>query len=177
MASKIIFLGDGGVGKTSLIRRYLGKGLSKGITLGVDFYSLHNGNADIVVWDLSGQERFRYLLDSFIVGARIAVLVFDLSRPSTMIRLEQWLGLLDKLNNQVKIILVGNKKDLGKRIDNEFIKQLINRIASKHRFLRYIETSAYSGENVDQLFELIRNIIRQDASNKEEKIRKIRAMI
>lgn len=166
MTSKIIFMGDGGVGKTSLIKRYLGKSLSSRITLGVDFHSLELNSLRIIIWDLSGQDRFKYLLDSFVLGANIAVLVFDLSRPRTLIRLENWLKLLESKCSSIKIILVGNKKDLGKNIDNDLIMNLINKINEKYIFVGYIETSAYNGENVDRLFMLIREAL----DNKKKKV-------
>ncbi len=161
MQHKVIFVGEGGVGKTSLISKYLGKGISDKITLGVDFFSINLGGISIIVWDLSGQERFRYLIDSFIRGAKLAVFVFDLTRPITLLRLENWLVILKKYVNLTKVILVGNKKDLGMRIDEQLIQALIEKIDHNYELLAYIETSAYTGENVNRLFDLIKEGLKE----------------
>jgi len=157
MPHKVIFVGEGGVGKTSLINKYLGKSIINKITLGVDFFSINLGDINMIVWDLSGQERFRYLIDSFVCGAKLAVLVFDLTRPVTLLKLENWLRILNDKVNEIEILLVGNKKDLGIRIDRDLIKNFIEKISHEYSFLAYLETSAYTGENVHTLFELIKS--------------------
>jgi len=157
MNAKILFLGEGGVGKTSLIRRYLGHNLSNSITLGVDFFTLRINNLTLIVWDLSGQERFRPLIDSFFYGAKLAIMVFDLSRPKTLFRLLEWSTYLKEKISDLSVIVVGNKKDLGKNVNNTVIKSVIEQIP--FRVIRYLETSAVTGENVNTLFSLISDIM------------------
>ncbi|RLE71665.1 MAG: hypothetical protein DRZ80_08175 [Thermoprotei archaeon] len=153
MNAKILFLGEGGVGKTSLIRKYLGYDLPNSITLGVDFFTIRINNLTLVVWDLSGQERFRPLLDSFFYGAKLAVMVFDLSRPKTLFRLLEWTAYLKTKISDLSVIVVGNKKDLGKNIDDTVITSVIKQIP--FHVIGYLETSAVTGENVNTLFSLI----------------------
>lgn len=172
MVTKIIFAGEGGVGKTSLVKKYLGDNMSTNITLGVDFYSIKVGNYSVIIWDLSGQERFKYLLESFFYGAKLAVFVFDLTRPLTLIRLENWINLIRKTVSKIDVILVGNKKDLGKKVDDGLITEFINKInSSRYRIVEYIETSAFTGENVNALFHSIKKVLsREKGVIKEVKI-------
>ncbi|MFQ6126240.1 MAG: Rab family GTPase [Candidatus Heimdallarchaeota archaeon] len=156
---KLCILGDGGVGKTTLIRRFLsGRYLGNTkMTIGVDFhiYRRTHGNRSLSfqIWDLSGQERFQrmHVFDKYVQGSHVVMLAVDLSRIDTFENLPTWLEVAQNADNQPLLILVGTKKDLEREIDKEFLAKW----ACEQGFSHIIETSSLTGENVNELFELI----------------------
>jgi len=155
--SKVVFIGEGGVGKTSLVNKLLGSGgLSDSPTIGIDIKTIVTENVQIVVWDLGGQERFKLFADDFIIGAKLIVLVFDLNKSTSFFRLYEWAKRLrQKIRNPyTKIILVGNKSDLERTVDREAVNKFIRE--SQLNIVEYIETSAKTGENVDSLLKLLK---------------------
>jgi small GTP-binding protein len=115
---KIVIAGDGGTGKSTLIAtknkgtfQYTSK-----ITIGVDFDILqipyNQKFYTFQVWDLGGQDRFQFIHDSYIKGAKGAILLYDLTRQQTFDHLQHWLDLLYTENSKMPIILAGTKKDM-----------------------------------------------------------------
>ena len=100
---KLVVAGEGGVGKTTLIRRYVeGVYHDSLLTVGAAFAArrlvLDDGYGPqavkLQIWDFGGEKRFRFLLPKFCYGARGAMLSFDLNRFSTFLKLDQWLELI-----------------------------------------------------------------------------------
>ncbi len=93
---KVVFAGDGNVGKTSLIRSYTeGKFSSSRVkTIGVDFHThtvvLPQGKVKLSIWDMAGQEHFQFLRSSFYPGSRAAALVYDITLPESLEHLATW---------------------------------------------------------------------------------------
>ena len=96
-AFKVILIGPGAVGKTSLLQRFVhNKFLERyELTIGVDFLSKDvdvNGiNIRMTIWDIGGQERFKFMRNRFYDGANGALLVFDLTRSNTYTEIKKWL--------------------------------------------------------------------------------------
>jgi len=148
---KIVFLGSASVGKTSLILSYKKGILPNSPTIGVEIHNMKIHDLDLVVWDLSGQEKFRNMINNYLIGASIYVLVFDLAREDTFEDIKSWINFIkNTAGEKSKIILVGNKKDLGKKIPDDVIK---NYLRENNSIVDYLETSAKTGENVQKLFE------------------------
>ncbi len=156
---KLCILGDGGVGKTTMIHRYLsGRYLGNTkITIGVDFHIFKQNHGDksicFQIWDLSGQERFQRMqvFDKYVQGSHVVILAVDLSRIDTFENLPAWLEVAKNANNQPLLILIGTKKDLEREIEKEFLEKW----ACEQGISHFIETSSLTGENVNKLFELI----------------------
>ena len=153
--TKICFAGEGGVGKTTIARKLSAVSTGQeGMTIGIDFHvvriPMDDMVLDILVFDLGGQQQFRDILWDFFAGAECIVLTYDISRPSTATALEKWLEVLYPFKDM--IIIVGNKIDLPRRVNGTTIKALIRKYGIK----RHIETSALTGEGLD---ELLRNIL------------------
>lgn len=152
---KIVMVGDIGVGKTSIRKKYFDEGylVSEGYsgTFGVDFAVHDNSTITWQIWDLTGQPSFKNVLSSYFNRILGAIMVFDLTRPSTFDNIEKWLSQIEKhsgRNKRVPIILVGNKADLqDKRVSSE----RINKFVEKNNLV-YIETSASSNENIEQIY-------------------------
>ncbi len=156
---KILVAGEGGAGKTSLLRRYVDGMFDESniITVGVDFFtkelSFDNVQCSLQLWDLGGQERFRHLLDNFVMGARGALLLFDLTRMPKIGDILEWVNIARIHDIKLPIILVGTKIDLEDfiAVDDEsalHIKNIFNMID-------YIKISSKTGYNVDKLFNLL----------------------
>ena len=170
---KITLLGDGAVGKTSLRKTYLGEGFKDGysMTIGADFAvkRLRIDDQDFVaqIWDLAGQQRFSAVREVYYRGTSGCLLVFDISRRSSFENIPSWIAELLKNNSNrvVPIVLIGNKSDLRNTakdpIMREQSEEYANSLSQWSGFsVPYIETSAKTGENVDEAFKtLLKNIV------------------
>ena len=156
---KILIAGNASVGKTSLLRRYVDGMFDESsiMTVGVDFYTkkitFDNSQCNLQLWDLGGQERFRHLLDNFVMGARGALLLFDLTRMPIIRDILEWVNIARLHDINLPIILVGAKLDLDDLIavDDDSAINLKNTF----NMIDYIKTSAKTGYNVEKVFEII----------------------
>ena len=156
---KVITAGDGGVGKTTLLYRYIeGKFLADTrMTIGVEFFlkEMIIGDKKILlqVWDFGGQEHFRPLLKNYAVGARGALLLFDLTRPSSLLRIDQWVNICRAENLDLPILFIGSKSDLtgSFNISEDYIFQF----QEENNFFNFLKISSKTGENVALAFELL----------------------
>jgi len=157
--AKVLFVGDGGVGKTSLIRRFLRDMLADKMTVGVDFTILKVGDDKVAfVWDIGGEERFEFFTESLMKGAKLVILVYDVSIPKTLFNLKKWAEKVHEANStRIPAIVVGNKIDLGKNIGDDVVNEIIKELPLN--VLEYIETSAVTGENIDKLFNAIKKYL------------------
>ncbi len=161
---KIIIAGNASVGKTTLIKRYIEGQFIKGskMTIGLDHYSKELFYSNIFckmqLWDLGGQDRFRYIVDFAIKGAHGALLLFDITNYSSFISLDKWVKLLRTENKELPILLVATKSDL---YNCSVVKNvLIPKIIERNNMYDYIETSSKTGQNIDDVFQsIISNII------------------
>ena len=156
---KVLTAGEGGVGKTTLLRRYV-DGIFMAdtrMTIGVEFFLkeliIEGKNVALQLWDFGGQERFRFLLDAYAAGARGALVMFDLTRPLTLDRIDEWIRICRSGNSKVPILFLGTKMDLDNDIsvDDNYVSELIE----KYNFLDYIKVSSKTGENVHKSFEML----------------------
>lgn len=166
---RVTLLGEGAVGKTSLRRRFLGKGFqtSHAMTIGADFAVMEmevlNYKTVFQIWDLAGQDTFKSVRSRFFKGSLGGVCVFDLTRRDSFVNVSKWIEELWRHNGKgvVPIILVGNKSDLkGERKvkfkEGEQYARAITERTQQHGFtVEYIETSAKEGENVQEAFKLL----------------------
>ena len=99
---KILTAGEGGVGKTTLLHRYVEGKFSADtkMTIGVEFFlketEIDSKHCTLQLWDFGGQERFRFLLESYVLGAKGALLMFDLTRMMSLENLGQWIKIVRK---------------------------------------------------------------------------------
>ena len=164
---KIVFFGDGGVGKTTLINRFLtGVFISDSqITIGVDFHvkkvDINGNRVSLQIWDFAGEDRFRFLMPSYVVGASGGIFMFDITRYTSLKNFDDWIEIFKKGykgdNHQMPVLMVGSKLDLE-------YKRAVSRdeafeLAKKNNLFGYLECSAKSGENVEDIFQEISRLM------------------
>ena len=159
MASKckVVFLGAAGVGKTSLINRFMNNEFSKDYktTVGIDFLTkpiqVQDHTVNLQIWDTAGQERFRSLVPSYIRGSDIAVIVYDVSDPHTFDEAIDWhKTVVSECGSNASCVLCGNKNDLEAKVRTEQVNDFAAPLS-----IPTIETSAKTGQNVSQLFKVV----------------------
>ncbi len=156
---KICVFGDGGVGKTTLVNRYLTGVFDESLvmTLGMEFFvkklSVAAINCSLQIWDFAGEREFRALLPSNVRNASGGIFVFDISRYSSIKNLNDWITIFmenNKGRGVIPILLVGSKLDLEKK--RAISKKEGRKMAKKHGFFEYIECSSKTGENIEKIF-------------------------
>ena len=165
---KILLLGSAAVGKTSLVQRFVHDRFDSSylMTIGMEPSEKHVDLEDgtrvaLSIWDLAGQERFRFVRPTFYKGAKAALIVFDLTRSATLKSVQKWnKEVLDNCGSNVVRILVGNKEDLKKEI--AISKKECDEANAKIKSESVILTSALTGNKVDEAFTKIADsLVRQ----------------
>ena len=175
---QILLIGDSLVGKTCLIQRYA-NGIFKEdyiTTVGLDYYTkqemINNLNVSVKLWDTAGQERFKALTPSFFRNAKGVVIAYDVTNSESFDNLKFWISsiktnLFEK-NIFIPIIIIGNKIDLEDMRD--ISKDVASAFAKENNF-KYFETSAKTGEGVDEAFsDLVNQILANSDKNEEATI-------
>lgn len=162
---KIILVGDPNVGKTSLILRYTNNAFRRNYvpTLGVmvsdKIFKIEDSIIQLTLWDIGGQQKFHTMRQQFYRGSDAVFLVFDLTRPESFNNITKWFSDVgEQLKNREELIgyIIGNKKDLEE--ERKVTIDKANELASQLE-LGFIETSALLGENVDDAFSTIANLL------------------
>lgn len=155
-AFKITVVGDGGVGKTSLIVRLTENRFSEDykMTLGTSFAAQTVNIDDYVVtlqiWDLGGQPSFSHLRSFFYAGSKGGVVVFDLTDEKSFQNVPVWAKELFSVCGNVPIVIIGNKNDLasGRVVSRADAERVARSLGAP-----YIETSAKTGDKVNMAFQ------------------------
>ena len=153
---KAVVIGDGGVGKTSLIIRHVDKKFDESYkpTLGFDIslktVPLEKSSAELLIWDIGGQAIFKEIRESYLEGSHCCLLVFDLTKKESFNNIENWLNELKRFAGEIPFILIGNKNDLKDEriVSKDEMEAKVKKIGA----LTYYETSAKSGKGVNEAF-------------------------
>ena len=157
---KILLLGDASVGKTSFTKRYCYNifNPSERLTIGVDFHvktiELNDKRIKLQLWDVGGEERFRFLLPTYCLGANAAFLLYDITRPSTLDNISEWITIVKQKGGPIPIMLVGSKLDLEKS-QRQVQRDYGIQIAEKNDMASFVEISAKENANVDDAFKVL----------------------
>jgi GTP-binding nuclear protein Ran len=150
---KLVLIGDGGVGKTTFVKRHrTGEFEKKYVpTAGVEVSQLtiHTNRGDILfnIWDTAGQERFGGLREGYYLEAQCAIIMFDVTSPGTLKSVNTWHRDLTRVCPNIPIVLVGNKIDVRDR------KVPAKRVTfHKKNNMRYFEISAKSNYHFEMPF-------------------------
>ncbi len=156
---KITVIGDGGVGKTSLIKKYTKGSFQKDYikTLGAQFSKydeeIEGDNCKLFFWDIAGQDEFNFMRPTFYKGSKAAIIVFSHTDEESYNRITTWHEDIKKYTGDLPIVLFGNKIDLIDEKDLDDSK--IQKIVEERDFLGYYKTSAKTGNGVFQAFQAI----------------------
>ncbi|MFX1295245.1 MAG: GTP-binding protein [Promethearchaeota archaeon] len=154
---KVVILGDGGVGKTSLLLRFVQKSFDQEYksTIGtnimrIDYKVLDKITVAFALWDLAGQQYFQKVRSMYLSGCQAAMFVYDVTRPDTLLNLKNWQNELFSIaGSDVKMLMVGNKIDL---VDERKIAFEEGKKVADELGFSYLETSAKTGDNVRRAF-------------------------
>jgi small GTP-binding protein len=157
---KIVLFGDAGVGKTSLVTRYL-TGLFDAqykITVGVDFHvkklEVEGKRIALQIWDFAGEAQFRFLLPSYIRGAAGGIFMYDITRKSSLESMPEWLTIIDssirKQVDKFPILMIGGKADLNDR--REVSKDEAFGTSRVYGIYSFFECSSKDGQNIEKVF-------------------------
>ncbi|MFX1366088.1 MAG: GTP-binding protein [Promethearchaeota archaeon] len=163
---KITLFGPGGVGKTSLLLRYIKDYFADDLkkTIGSNFLikdvDLEGKSVRLLLWDIGGQPQFHKLRTIYFKGSNAALGVFDLSSSQTLLKIPGWISSIKKtVKRAIPMVLIGNKVDLEREVDRLEAEDLAKRLNCE-----YLETSAKTGENVELAFEKIAKACLEDIS-------------
>lgn len=159
---KIVFIGDAGIGKTSIIKRYVDDQFNKNVkpTVGADFFKIpvttYDGEeVELDVYDTAGQEKFRALNPAYFRNSDAAILVSDMSEPTSLTSqsIGGHIGLYNNQCSNNSIILVANKSDLvDKKTRDEIVSTLEQNYKKSGQVTEVFCTSAKTGEGINDLF-------------------------
>jgi len=159
---KVVVVGDGAVGKTTLIRRYCEAKFhaSRVATIGVDFYTQQvqlpragtgaRSRVKLSIWDMAGQDQFEIVRTGFYRGSRAAALVYDVTSMASLGNLKRWRDEILHVLPRQPFVVIGNKVDLERTVSLE-----LGQRAAAYFDAPYVETSALTGEGVADLFETL----------------------
>ncbi|MFX1505961.1 MAG: Rab family GTPase [Promethearchaeota archaeon] len=171
---KIVLAGDEGVGKTSLINRFV-HGYFKGdykATIGVNVYTkqllIDSSSVNLQIWDVAGQTSFRRFRQRFFSGTRGAFLVFDLTVPKSLDNLHvSWIEDLQNIAGKIPLVLIGNKSDLSESVVVSY--QDMNDFLYHHSNIgEHFITSALTGENVENAFHKLTRLMNAMMENRSK---------
>ena len=163
---KILTIGESGVGKTCILRRFVENKFLKNhlATIGIDFktktLTINNQEIKLKIWDTAGQERFRNITTQYYKGADGIVLVYDVTDEASYEKIKDWMDqiLSNTQKEDIGLVLLGNKCDMEPRNVTE---EQGNKMAEELK-ISYFETSALTGQGIKEAFEqLTRDIMKK----------------
>ena len=163
---KILTIGESGVGKTCILRRFVENKFLKNhlATIGIDFktktLNINNQEIKLKIWDTAGQERFRNITTQYYKGADGIVLIYDVTDDASYEKIRDWMEqiLSNTKREDIGLVLLGNKCDMEPRAVTE---EQGNKMAEELK-VSYFETSALTGQGINEAFnELTRDIMKR----------------
>ena len=172
---KILTIGESGVGKTCILRRFVENKFLKNhlATIGIDFktktLNINNKEIKLKIWDTAGQERFRNITTQYYKGADGIVLVYDVTDDGSFEKIRDWMAQIQSntQKDELGLVLLGNKCDMEPRVITE---EQGNKMAEELK-INYFETSALNGQGIKEAFEqLARDIMKKKGVGEDNKV-------
>ena len=172
---KILTIGESGVGKTCILRRFVENKFIKNhlATIGIDFrtkvINVYGRDVKLKIWDTAGQERYHNITSQVYKGSDGIILIYDVGEEETFIKIKDWIEQIKSniSEEEISLILVGNKCDITeRRISKEKGKEMADSLK-----INYYETSALNGTGINEAFEgLAKEILKKRKTNSERTI-------
>ncbi len=153
---KVCLIGDGAVGKTSLVKRFVFDVfddkylMSFGTKVSKKSMRIGDADVDLMIWDILGQKNYETLHKAYYKGAAGALAVCDYTRPETMSSLTGWLESFNSVAEEAPVLILANKSDLEKQMKPGEVKAFGRSLGCET-----LDTSAKTGQNVEEAFEAL----------------------
>lgn len=149
---KIVLVGDAAIGKTAILRNIKGCEFEKRYisTIGCELHPIvmkPSSAVSYTFWDTPGQEKYSDKFTNYFKNANLVVLVYDITSSNSYKNIGKWIELIKTTSSTIPIVLVGNKSDSTRKIQNPTF-HIDNDIP-------YFEVSAKTGETMNTLIEYI----------------------
>jgi small GTP-binding protein len=163
MLFKVVVVGDGGVGKSTMVQRLTtGQFIPQKITIGTDLatydINIDKINVRLQIWDFAGERRFRLFLPNYSRGATGCLLCYDITRRPSFYSLDEWYNIVKNNADNPVFILVGEKLDLAD-IRRSVAFDDGKEFRENYELDDFFETSSKSGENTRNIFETLTRMI------------------
>merc|ERR1712126_18266 len=168
---KVIIVGEAGVGKSCLLRRYADQSFTENYinTIGVDFkvrtLEINGRTVKLNIWDSAGQERFRTIVNTYYRGAHGICVVYDVTDTESFEKVGEWLNDVSELADpSAKKMLIGSKLDLEakRQVSLEDVQNYADSLQ-----IPFVETSSKSGQNVNAVFDRMTKMLLEDIAGDE----------
>ncbi|KAI8145100.1 ras-like GTP-binding protein RYL2 [Fennellomyces sp. T-0311] len=168
LEAKVVILGSQGVGKTSLVVRYISKTFSPNSTstIGASFMTkkltVDNCKVRLQIWDTAGQERFRAMAPMYYRGAQAALLVYDMTSRESFVELHSWIEELKRnMTEELVIVVVANKSDLATRreVPEDQAREYVTRVLGPETPLYEVSAKEDDGTIEDIFLDLTRVLV------------------
>lgn len=153
---KLLLIGDSGVGKTCILVRFSEDAFNSTFisTIGIDFkirtVEIDGKKIKLQIWDTAGQERFRTITTAYYRGAMGIMLVYDVTTEKSFENIRNWIrNIEENASADVEKMILGNKCDLQ---ESRVVDQERGRVLAEEHGVKFMETSAKSGLNVETAF-------------------------
>uniref|UniRef100_A0A673C1V4 Ras-related protein Rab-15 n=1 Tax=Sphaeramia orbicularis TaxID=375764 RepID=A0A673C1V4_9TELE len=160
---RLLMLGDSGVGKTSMLRRFTESEFDSShiSTIGIDFkmktLEIDGVKVRVQIWDTAGQERYQTITKQYYRRAQGIIFVYDITNEPSFQRIVKWAGDVDEFApTEVNRILVGNKTD--EELSRQVSKEQGSKLAKSYG-MDFFETSASSDSNITESFTRITELV------------------
>jgi len=157
--TKIIIIGDCGVGKSTILKQYDSKefdAYNQIPTIGIDFitkiHSYKNKNYKLFVWDTAGQERYRSIVESYYRNIEYCIIVYDISSKLSSLSVGFWIKNIRLKRPDIPIIIVGNKLDL---VNDDNAKFKFKNDDVFENLIGEVEITAKNYSDVHNIFDII----------------------
>jgi small GTP-binding protein len=169
-----LLLGDEGTGKSEFTKRYCYNifNPAERLTIGVDFHvktiELDNTKIKLQLWDVGGEERFRFLLPTYCLGANGAFLLYNVSRPSTLDNVAEWTNIVRQKQGSIPIMLVGSQLHSD---DHRVVsRQEGISIAEHNNLASFVEVCPQENINVNEAFKVLTELILEKCESQKSPI-------
>lgn len=160
MTYKVVMVGDFGVGKTSLVKRFIQNSFSEDYlsTIGVSISKKSINNSTVMLWDIEGHTEFKPIFKQYLLGSKGFIIVADINRKNTVDSIKRHIELCHSITKETPICIALNKSDLPSKVLDKELRELENLSSF---VINVSKTSAKNGDGVLDIFNALNKYITQ----------------